>query len=290
MATMNNAGAQRLEIDLEDGVLAGLHWPAAGRPPLLFIHATGFCASAYRQMLSRLAGRFDVTALDMRGHGRTRLNADPGRLRSWTTYAGDVGAFLDRDGRRGWTLAGHSMGAIVSALAAEGRADVAALRLIEPVLPPDWVRVAAATPLWPHVVSRGLPMVRGALRRRDGWPDRAAAKAGYAARPVFAGWADGVLDDYLDDGLVERDDGVRLACAPAWEAATFAAQANPSWRALARLRSSAKVFVADHAGSTVPPAARRRLKKLGVALTAAGGVSHLAPMERPDMGADFIAG
>ena len=115
---------ERFSVELNDGALHGLRFGERGGPPLLFCHATGFCASAYRQMLSQLPGHYDVYALDMRGHGRSQLPADPAPLRSWSVYADDIGQFLDRVQRRKWVLAGHSMGAVTIAMAAEKRDDV----------------------------------------------------------------------------------------------------------------------------------------------------------------------
>ncbi|MEZ5894370.1 MAG: alpha/beta hydrolase [Parvularculaceae bacterium] len=280
---------QRFEVEIGGGTLAGLRWPSPGKPPLLFCHATGFCASAYKSMLSILSADFDVTALDLRGHGRTRLPADPAALKSWRIHRDDVGAFLDRQAREGWTLAGHSMGAIVSLLTAQGRTDVAALRLIEPVLPPLWMTVMAGTPLWPLLTHR-IPLVEQARRRRAEWPDRESAAASYGRKALFAGWAEGVLGDYLEDGLRETADGFALSCSPAWEAATFAAQANPSWQALASLPAPAAVFAADHPSSTVSARGRRRINALKIPLITGAGVSHLAPMEQPALAAGFIAG
>lgn len=289
MTSQNASAPQRIKIDLAGGALAGFHWPAPEKPPLLFLHATGFCASAYRRMLGGLQGRYDIYALDLRGHGGNTRPADPSRLRSWAPYVDDARAFLDRQERKGWTLAGHSMGAATSLLAAQGRTDVAALRLIEPVAMPDWFSLAAKTPFWP-VFAGGIPLVRQAARRRNEWPDRESVLASYARKGLFAGWAPGVLEDYLEDGLVEADGGVRLACDPAWEAATFAAQANDFWRAAAAAPAPVSVFAAEHASSTVTAAARARFRRLGADVTVKPGVSHLAPMEDPAALAGFLAG
>lgn len=105
-------------IRLPDGEMALLHWPAQDRPRLVFAHANGFCASAYRQMLSRLAHRFDIIAMDLRGHGRTRLPADPAAHTSWDLYADDLAALYATLDRPPDLLAGHSMGAASSLMAA----------------------------------------------------------------------------------------------------------------------------------------------------------------------------
>ena len=222
--------AQRYALTLADGEITGWRWEAPSAPPLLFLHATGFCASAYRQMLSALAGRYEIYALDLRGHGRNSLPTDKARLRSWSIFRDDVRAFLDREKREGWTLAGHSLGAATALMAAEGRNDVAAIKLVEPVAMPRWLSAAAKTPIWPFVAPR-MPLVRLASRRRSEWPDRESIMASYERKALFRSWAPGVLADYLADGLTETPEGVRLSCAPGWEAATFAAQGNDFWKA-----------------------------------------------------------
>lgn len=279
---------EKFSLQLADGALRGLRWRNDAAPPLLFCHATGFCASAYTQMLQRLAASYDVHALDMRGHGRTALPADPARLRSWRIYADDIRAFLDREAREDWTLAGHSFGAAASILAAHGRSDVAALKLIEPVAMPPWFAAAAASPFWPLFAAR-IPLVRQAARRRSQWDDRETVASSYARKSLFRNWAPGVLEDYLDGGLVERDGAVVLSCDPKWEAATFAAQANDFWTAAKNAPAPIKVFAADHPSSTVSAGARRRFNRIGAQLAVEKGSSHLAPMERPAELAAFIA-
>lgn len=293
MKQMDLPSPARFTHDIEGGAdsgrLAGLRWANAKKPPLLFCHATGFCASAYRQMLAPLQQSFDVFALDMRGHGRTTLPTDPGQLTSWRSYAQDIGVFLNDQDRSNWTLAGHSMGAVAVTMAARGRADVAAVKLLEPVAVPSWLSALAHTPVWP-ILARRIPMVRAAARRRSAWPSADMVQASYGRKALFKHWAPGVLEDYLEDGLSRASDGVVLSCAPAWEAATFGAQANPFWAALAEARSSVAVFAGSQRRSTVSSAARRKLKRLGAQLEVDRMAGHLAPMEKPAVAAAFIRG
>jgi len=282
------ASAERFSVEIGEGRLAGWRWPAPEKPPLLFCHATGFCASAYKRMLGALSPRFDVVALDMRGHGRTALPAAPRSLRSWAVYARDVEAFLDGQARDGWTLAGHSMGGVVSSLAARGRRDVAALRLIEPVAMPSLLVLAARTPLW-RLLGPSMPLAAGARRRRADWPSRADAAAAYAQKRLFRDWAPGVLADYLEDGLVDTPAGARLACDPAWEAATYAAQAHDFWGAVRAAGPAVSVLAADAPSSTVWRFARARLRRLGASVKDASRLGHLAPMQDPACCAAFLA-
>lgn len=279
-----------IRFRLADGEIAGRRWGPRGAPRVLFCHATGFCASAYRRVLAPLAERFDVIALDLRGHGRSALPADAKRLKSWSPFVRDIGAVLDHlaaPGEGPVLLAGHSFGGACVLMAARGRRDVSGLALIEPVIVSRLIALAAATPAWPAIAAR-VPVVRGALARRASWPDRAAARAAYGRKSLFSTWAEGCLDDYLEDGLVSDPAGVALACAPAWEAAVFAAQANRPWPAAAAAPAPISVLVA-HKGSTVSQAARRRLRRLGAEVEVAPGATHLLPFENPELAARFIA-
>lgn len=279
----------RFTHDTAEGALAGWRWPNEGKPPLLFCHATGFCASVYKQMLQLLSDDFDIFALDMRGHGRTSLPVDPHGLRSWRIYARDISAFLDWRSQNAWTLSGHSMGAVTAAMAATGRCDIQALKLIEPVAMHPLYALAAKTPFWGLAAAR-IPLVRQASKRRSAWRDKAAAQASYARKALFRKWVDGVLEDYLEDGLTKTANGVALACDPVWEAATFAAQANDFWPAVARAPAPVAVLAAGPGSSTVGPDARRRFRRCGAAVTSADSACHLIPMEDPVLSAEFILG
>ncbi len=199
IAADDGLAPRRMRVAIRGGEVALLRYGAPGAAPLLFAHANGFCASAYRQMFGAIAAQFDIFAVDMRGHGRTQLPAHPQGHRSMAVFGEDLrqtkralGAFVAPVAS--WIFAGHSLGGVAAALAAAGDDSVAALRLIEPVaMPRSWSAIAA-TPVWPPIARR-IPLVKRALRRRREWPSRDAALASYAAKKFFAGWAPGVLDD-----------------------------------------------------------------------------------------------
>lgn len=277
----------------KDGEFALLRFGREGAPPLLFAHANGFCASAYRQMLEQIGARRDVFAVDLRGHGRTTLPTQGAQARRFDLHGADVSGLLTTLGAhvgRGlkWTLSGHSLGAVAATLAAVGRDDVAAIRLVEPVAPPPIWRTLARSPFWPMVAER-VPIVAGARRRRRMWSSRADVLASYAGKPFFAGWARGVLEDYLADGLKKEGGGVALSCAPDWEAGNFAARPADFFGAIAKAPAPVAVLAARHPSSTTPAASIRRLQRLGAVVDMIEGVSHLAPFEAPAAAAGFLA-
>nr|WP_295663335.1 alpha/beta hydrolase [Polymorphobacter sp.] len=261
------------------GTVATIESFAAGpaAPLVHFAHATGMCAALYRTLLDRLVPRVNVVASDSRGHGATRLAADPAAMTSWATYADDLAALLAvLPVPPVLILAGHSMGATVSMELAARMPNVRAVVMAEPAFVPF-----ATAADWNTTRPGANPMSDQALRRRAVWPSRDAVRAAYAGRGVFASWPDGALDHYLEGGLRDRDDGqVELACAPAWEAATFAAvsprleAAVTGWRGgLALLHGTER--------STVNSADAAAIAALGATVTCFDGVDHFLPLHRP---------
>ena len=276
----------RTEFATAAGPVSALCWDRAGphAPWLHFAHATGMNAQVYARLLEPLAGRFRMIASDARGHGLTRLPADPAALDSWQVFAADLDALLDAvapDAR--WLLAGHSMGAAVSALVAAQLAQRAAgLVIIEPAMVPF-----ALAPHYETARRAGNPPVSSiaeqAARRRPGFADAAEARAAYAGRGLFGSWADADLDAYLAGGLRGLPGGgVRLGCTPAYEAATFRAVTTGMEAALATLACPFALVAGDQ-GSTVQDADLAAIAAMPRCLSAVRlpGTTHFVPLEAP---------
>lgn len=271
-------------LALPGGELALLRWPAPEKPRLIFAHANGFCASANRRMLAGLGETFDIVAPDLRGHGRTTLPADPARHTSWDIYADDLLALFAALDRPPDLLAGHSMGASAMLLAASRMASPPPLALVEPVVLPVSAALAARTPFWPFFKAN-MAISKTARRRTRAWTARSDALERYRAKPNFARWAPGVLEDYLGDGLAETADGVTLACDPDWEAANYEAQAHDLIGAADAVTAPVRVFKAQHGSTVLNPGA---LARRGAGVERMDGVGHLAVMEQPDRVAAWI--
>lgn len=267
-----------------DGDIWTLEWRSAGEraPWLHFLHATGMNAELYRPLLAPLAGDFNIVASDARGHGQTRLPADPADLRRWTTYQDDLAALLATYPTPNWWLAGHSMGATVTLeLAARSPGLANGVLLIEPATVPfagaaafEAVRDDPATP--PSAIA-----AQAARRRRD-WPSRDALFEAYRGRGVFATWGDDWLRAYIDGGTRDTQDGVLLSCDPVWEAATFRSVSGTLERSLGNWRGPLKLLFANH-GSTVAradvPVFMAHPGRSEAYFETAG---HFLPVEHPD--------
>tara|TARA_B100001939_G_scaffold339027_1_gene345301 strand:+ start:1149 stop:2033 length:885 start_codon:yes stop_codon:yes gene_type:complete len=264
-------------------------WPQSdGRPTLHWAHATGFHGRLYRPLLDELAGDCNVLAWDMRGHGASAEAADIATFRGWETYYQDLTAWLERLDEPIW-LAGHSIGATTSIMAAARRPDkVLGLILAEPVIMDRW----QGWQLWLAKLlrqSHRFSLAAGAARRRRVFDSHAAALANFRGRGGFKTWPEAWLEAYVQHGLVQRGDHVRLACAPEWESTTFAHTEHNPWPGIRRLQCPVIALAAERA-STFSPRARQRLRALlpCAEVNTIAGTTHFLPVERPDTVRDAV--
>jgi pimeloyl-ACP methyl ester carboxylesterase len=277
---------RRVSFDLPGGRMAGI---AMGDPErsvdVVFLHATGFNALTYQSILSPLGERLHVLAVDLRGHGRTDLPAKLFGYAGWNRHRDDIIALLETHVKSPVTLSGHSLGGCVAALVAGKRPDaVRALALLDPVIMPPRLYALMRTPGAPLLSQRTFAIARKAARRRDEFASREEMAQLLTGKGIFKSFTPQMLADYCTDGAVDDPlGGVKLACRPAFEARTFAAQRNDPWAAFAKFSNPIVVVRAAH-GSTMPNTAAERLKRLrpDAMISIIEGASHGLPMERPD--------
>lgn len=287
---MSDVAPMRREMSLKDGTVSYLEWKGEGRQPALhFAHANGFNAMTYRHLLAPLSPHFHIRAWDARGHGLSRLPADPTSHANWYVYRDDLIAFLEplvAEAGGPVLLGGHSMGGATSLMVAAERPDlVRGLILVDPVMVPSisrWMMRA-----YKLMGGKGGPMslADGAERRRAIFADRDLMVKAYKGRGAFRTWPEEMIADYVEGGTLPRDDGqIELACAPAWEAANFRAQGHDIWTALDKLKVPLTLLYAAH-GSTCRAPAPQRLGEVdpNATLLRVGHSTHFLPMEFPEI-------
>jgi pimeloyl-ACP methyl ester carboxylesterase len=244
-------------------------------------------AHLYARLLAPLAGRCNILASDARGHGASGLPTDAREMVPWEEHAHDTAALLEAvaPGMR-WWLAGHSFGATCALILASERPElVRGMALLEPPFMP----FAMAADALAKGETLPNPLADQSARRRDHFADLAAARAAYAGRGVFRAFSDEDLEAYLEGGLKAEPGGVRLACAPLWEAATFRGVSLRVEPMLARLAVPFVLLAGEH-GSTVPEAEYAVFAGHEQCLMAErmAGTSHFLPLERGDAVRDAI--
>ena len=183
---------------------------AAGRPArgrIVFSHANSFPAGVYGLLFEiwREHG-YLVHAIEKFGH-------DPARpvTSNWPHLRDQLIDFIDAEvGGPAW-LVGHSLGGMLSVLAACKRPDLArgVVLLDAPIIAgmsAHGLRVAKATGLMPRVSPGRISSIR-----RHNWPSLAAVRAHFARKSAFARWDPAVLEAYVKSGFVRRGGQTVLA-------------------------------------------------------------------------------
>jgi pimeloyl-ACP methyl ester carboxylesterase len=273
---------RRIEMPARGGAVAALELgPEEGPVDVVFSHANTFNARTYRTILGPAAEELRILAYDLRGHGATELPTGIEGRRDWSDLAGDLVALLEVLDLRGVVLAGHSMGATITLMAAAEAADrVRAVALFEPVvIPPEMVnRPDAAQPRMTHAVE-------GALRRRRSFASPQSALETFLGRGVFKSWPREMVADYVRDGLRLRPDGsYDLACTPEWEAANYRAQVHDLRDAFQRAPRPIRILRGEFWSSADFGSEEERLAADGrVRIDTVPGTDHFMPMQRPDL-------
>jgi pimeloyl-ACP methyl ester carboxylesterase len=266
----------RKSIAVNGGAMSCLEWEETHAATLLFAHANGFNAQTYRTLLAPLSDCFRVFACDLRGHGFSSLPAPEGLAKGWDVFAHDLVALAARISNKPPVLAGHSLGATASLMAAAlAPGHIGAVILVEPVLlpPPD----ADA-----HEPANTLALRAGT--RRNAFPSFEAARNTYRGRGIFAAWPDEVLDDYLAGGLIGDGDGeFRLACSPQWEAEIF----REPPRRIARIAEDVSCPISILRGTVASTVADDAVKHIlhlrpDTKVTTIEGANHFLPLEAPE--------
>jgi pimeloyl-ACP methyl ester carboxylesterase len=207
----------------------------------------------------------------------------------WQGLVDELVAQLERYGEPA-ILVGHSLGGILSMMAAKQRPELArCVVMIDSPVVAGWRAL-----LWRLAKLRGYASrfspARFSERRRNVWPDAQAAHDHFFAKPIFAAWERGVLDDYLAAGLAPHPDGVQLRFSRDVETAIYNSLPHHMGE---MVRDPFPVPIGLIAGTDSAElrqagmGATRRL--VGDRLSMIEG-THLFPMEKPQRTAQLVRG
>ena len=136
-----SAHATTIAVTTSDGVRLSADHQGKGDHGIVFVHGNGGDRSGWGDLPGSLASKgVQVVALDLRGHGASKGDADP------TTMQADVEAavtFLEKRGVEYITLVGNKLGGNLSLVAAGSSDAVRNVVMISPALNANGVKVTA---------------------------------------------------------------------------------------------------------------------------------------------------
>jgi pimeloyl-ACP methyl ester carboxylesterase len=246
---------------------------------IVFSHANGFPAGTYRVLFERWqAAGYTVHAVERFGHDPAYPVAS-----NWRGLRDQLIDFIDAEVGGPAILVGHSLGGLLSLLAACRRPELASwLVMLDSPVVTGWrahsLQVLKRSGLMPRV-SPG----KVSQQRRYQWPDRAAVLAHFQSKSAFARWDPRVLEDYVASGFEERGGLVELAFRREVETRIYntlphhlgtVIHRHPPQCPVAFLAGTRSVELRQAGAAASHALARHRFQWMEG--------SHLFPMERPE--------
>lgn len=286
---------ERKKLDWGEGETSFIEiFDNTDKPGFQFAHATGFNALTYKELLEPLSDNFNVRAVDARGHGFTKLKANPQDMYDWKIYCDDliksVELFVEKT-QKPIILSGHSMGAASAIQVAAIRPDlVSGLVLVDPVLMTNKIKVifkiGRKYPLFKNfpIIKQGMMMSEATKKRRRYWKNKEEIFNSYKNKLIFKTWTETTIRNYIEGGTELIGDETRLTCDPLWEAATFSSWKHDAMGLIDKLNCPITLLQAEFNSTARGEGPIKLMKqdKLGVHKIVKGS-THFLPMEFPNI-------
>ena len=218
---MNDSKPEEIYLSVNDIKICCFRWGDPDGRALLLVHATGFHARCWDQVVAHLPSDWNIVSVDMRGHGRSEKQG-PYRWAQFGSDLKEVASQLDIEKAIG---VGHSMGGYCVTEVAYLSPDVFSdLVLVDPVIrPPDAYDSRTAVP---HGSVEDHPIAR----RRSQFESWVEMYDRYEQRSPYSLWRRQVFEDYCRHGVnpAKEGSGVELACPGAVEASIYMGNSESS--------------------------------------------------------------
>lgn len=269
-----------------------LHSIACGNDsrPLHFLHANGFCAGVYLPFFEHLENDTHILATDIPGHGDSDHHGLD-RIEHWNIFVDDIKDTLVKQMEPPVVGVGHSLGAVVSLLAAVRYPELFShLVLIEPVIFSP-LRLALVWMAKKTGMIHKAALAQGARRRKKDFSNKEEAYLRFSSgRGLFRTWPDPFIRAYCDHGLYTQKNGhVTLKCDPETEAQIYESLLLDIWSYPGKVTCPTLVIRGESSDTFTRAAARRLAVKLPKAQSKeVSQAGHFAVMEAPETCRELI--
>ena len=256
--------------------------------PVVFSHANSFALPTYRLLFSLLQKRgIEATGVQRFGHDTQRPVTN-----NWPHLVDELIEFADQEVQRLGQpvyLVGHSLGGILSFMAASKRPDLArGVLLIDSPLLGGWKANAVGLAKQTQLVASVSPG-KISQRRRQSWASNEEALEFFRHKKAFAQWHPQVLQDYVEHGLVDEHGKRSLFFTREVETAIYNTLPSNLNHQLRRYPMRCPVsFIGGRSSVEMRQVGMEMTERItkGRVMMLDGG--HLFPMERPEATAAAI--
>jgi len=180
-----------------------------------FAHANAYPPGCYQQLFTPFLQHYKVIGMYQRPLWE---NSPPKQFKSWNQLADDLILFFEQQNLKQVIGVGHSMGGVVSILAAIKRPELfSKLILIDPVIFPSSYTLFSN--LLPRFLRKQIiPIAKLSAKRRDMWANQQVVYDSFRTKKVFRSFSDSALWDFVKAGTKPNSTGqVTLTYPKAWE-------------------------------------------------------------------------
>lgn len=175
------------------------------RETIYFAHGNGFPSPCYQQLLTVLGTRYECKYIDRIGH-----DARFPVTENWDKLVDELVHAIRETCSEPVIGVGHSLGGVLNFLAATREPSLfkAVIMIDSPLLgrfKSRMLRLAKSL----GIIDRVTPGHKSKLRRRH-WKTREELTAYLKTRPLFSTFSDACLQDYINFGISETDNGYHL--------------------------------------------------------------------------------
>lgn len=249
---------------------------------LHFAHANGFPGGSYNKLLEHFNDEYKVIAIDRLGHNpKYPVN------NNWTNLADELISFLEKNSDSPVIGAGHSLGSLVTFIAAYKRPELfkAVIMLDPPFVTGAWglvFRFLKFTGIADRITPAGQ-----SSGRRSVWTDMREAEAYFMSKKLFQQFDPASLSNYMEYGIKPCSEGLCLSYDVSTEVKIFQTMPDNIGSYNKPLGIPGSLIYGETSHAVHIPTLKKFTALHGFNLcTSPGG--HLFPLEKPDEAAAVL--
>ena len=250
---------------------------------LHFAHANGFPAGSYQQIFNQFPDDFEVNALTKFAHSELfPVNAN------LTNQIAELVDYLEQKVTKPAYVVGHSMGAVVSFMAACERPDlIKGVIMLDPPIASGLARIVFKLLKYTPLIDKLSPAGKAKVRCQS-WPLGTDLVAYFKEKSLFKNFNLACIQDYVSSAIDERDGKLQLNFDAQIEANIYRNVPHNINRYYQRLSVPSLLVTGSHSDVCIPSLLSTFVKKSKIEHLIFEGAGHMFPLEKPQQVAKII--
>jgi pimeloyl-ACP methyl ester carboxylesterase len=251
---------------------------------LHFAHANGFPSGSYQQIFNQFPEEFEVHALTKFAHSE-RFPVNNNLENQVTELIDFLGHTVDNP----IYVVGHSMGAVVSFMAACERPDlIKGLIMLDPPIASGLARIAFKLLKYSPLIDKFSPAGKAKVRCQN-WPLGTDLVAYFQSKALFKNFQLECVQDYVASAIDELDGKLQLNFDAQIEASIYRNVPDNLNRFYKRLSVPALLVTGSHSDVCIPAFYSTFVKKTKIEHLIFQEGGHMFPLEKPQQVAKVIS-